>query len=172
MPVLTALGVIGSLGAGAFGAVQSAIANNRARKEVQNQRDKNRQWYEQRMAEDYTQRSDVQAVFNQQRQLLQDQYKQARATQAVAGGSDEAVALQQQAANDAMAQTMSNVAAGASAHKDNVEQQYMQRDAQLSAQQAQMHQQQAAATAQAAGQAISAGLNLVGTGMDIQKLKP
>lgn len=116
-------------------------------------------------------RSDVQAAINKQRELLDEQYKRARATNTVAGGTDASLALQRESANRATADTMSNVAANAAEYKDNIEQQYRAQDAALNQQQAQNHQQQAAQISQAASQAVNAGINGVANGLAAQGLK-
>ena len=123
---------------------------------IQNQRAENQKWYDQKMAEDYMQRSDVQNVLRKQRELLKEQYQRARATNIVAGGTDESLALQQQAANEAMGDTMANIAANASAYKDSIEQQYRAQDAALNQQMIGVEQGNAQAIAQAAGQVGSA----------------
>lgn len=154
-----------ALGSSIYGAIASSKLNKKAQKLIQQQRDDNRAWYNARMSEDYTQRSDAQAVINKQRELLNEQYRNASATNVVSGGTDEALALQKAAANDAMAQTMSDIASEASEYKNNVEKQYRAQDAALNQQQAQIAADQAKASAQAASQTVNAGLNLMGAGM-------
>jgi hypothetical protein len=151
-----ALGAAAQIGSAIFGAIKSSQANKRATEMIQNQRNENKKWYDQKMAEDYMQRSDVQNVLRKQRELLQEQYQRARATNIVAGGTDESLALQQQAANEVMGDTMANIAANASAYKDSVESQYRAQDATLNQQLAGIEQSQASAIAQAAGQVGSA----------------
>ena len=155
-----------ALGAAIYGGMASSIQNRKARELIQQQRDENRRWYDIQMARDYTRRSDVQAAINRQRELLDEQYKRARATNVVAGGTDEALALQQQGANQALSNTMTDIAAQASSYKDNVERQYRQQDAALNQQQAQTYQQQAAASAKAASQVVDAGLKQIGIELD------
>ena len=159
-------GGVAALGSAIYGAVSSAKANNQARNLISQQKQSNEDWYNRKMSEDYTQRSDAQAVLNKQRQLLNEQYKTARATNIVAGGSDESLAMQQQAANKAMAQTMSDIAANASNYKDSIEQQYRAQDNALTQQQAGNYQQQAAQAAQAGSQGVAAGLNFMGAGLN------
>ena len=154
-----------ALASAIYGGVKSAQANNQARKLIQRQRDENKRWYDTRMAEDYTLRTDAQAAINRQRELLNEQYNRARKTGVVSGATDEAVAMQKAAANKAVSDTMTDIASQASAHKDNVERQYRAQDAALNQQQAQGYQQQAAQTAQAASQAVNAGVNLVGNSL-------
>ena len=123
---------------------------------IQNQRDENQRWYDQKMAEDYTQRSDVQNVLRKQRELLDEQYQRARATNVVAGGTDESLALQQQAANKTMGDTMADIAAGASAYKDSIEQLYRAKDDAINQQLIGVQQAKAQSIANAAGQVGSA----------------
>ena len=158
----TAVAAALALGNAIYGGIKSSQANNKARKLLQQQREDNKKWYDTEMAKDYTLRTDTQAAINRQRELLEEQYKQARARQAVSGGSDESVALAKEAANRSLSDTMTDIAANASARKDAVEQQYLAQDAALNQQQAQSYQQQAAQAAQAASQAVNAGISLTG----------
>lgn len=164
-PISSGLGATTALASAIMGVVGSSKAANKAKGLIDSQRNDNKAWYEVKRAEDFTQRSDTQAILNQQRQLLNDQYKKARMTNVVAGGTDEQLALQQAAANESLATTMSNVAGQASAYKDAAEQQFRQQDAALNQQQVGVYQQQANNIAQAAGQGVSAGLNLIGSGI-------
>ena len=150
------IGAAAQIGSSIYGAIKSSQANKRAEELLQNQRDKNQKWYDQKMAEDYTQRTDVQNVLRKQRELLQEQYQRARATNLVAGGTDESLALQQAAANDAMGDTMADIAANAASYKEGVENQFRTQDAALNQQQIGIEQGKAQAIANAAGQVGSA----------------
>lgn len=150
------IGAAAQVGSSIYGAVKSSQANKKAQQMIQNQRDENQRWYDQKMAEDYMQRSDVQNVLRKQRELLNEQYQRARATNIVAGGTDESLALQQQAANEAMGNTMADVAAGASAYKDSIEQQYRAKDDAINQQLIGVQQAKAQSIANAAGQVGSA----------------
>ena len=164
------IGAATQIGASVYGAIKSSQANKRARQMLQNQKDENQKWYDQKMAEDYMQRSDVQNVLRKQRELLQEQYKRARATNIVAGGTDESLALQQQAANQAMGDTMANIAAQSSSYKEGVENQYREQNAALTQQQIANEQAKAQSIAAAAGQVGSAVSGLM-TGIDGDKVK-
>jgi len=166
------IGLTAAIGGALYGGIKSGKLNKQAELMIRNQRTENKRWYDIRMAQDYTQRADVQATINRQRELLNEQYKRARATNAVMGGSDESLALQQQAANQSLAQTMSDVASQASGYKDNVEQQYRQQDAALNQQQVQGLQQRAAATAQAASQVVNSGIKMVGDSFETFSSSP
>ena len=160
------LGAVAQVGSAIYGAVKSSQANRRAQAMIQNQRDENQRWYDQRTAEDYTQRSDVQNILRKQRELLSEQYQRARATNIVAGGTDESLALQQQAANEAMGDTMADLAANAANYRDSVENQYRAQDAALNQQQVGVEQAKAQAIAQAAGQVGSAVSGLMTGGVE------
>jgi len=166
--VTAAIGAGLALASAIYGGIQSASANNKARKLIQQQRDANKRWYDTKMAEDYTMRTDAQAAINRQRELLNEQYNKARKTGVVSGATDEAIAMQKEAANKALSDTTTDIASQASAYKDNVEARYKAEDAALNQQQAQSHQQQAAQTAQAASQAVNAGINMAGNAIAMQ----
>lgn len=155
------VGAAAQVGSSIYGAIKSSQANKRATEMIQNQREENKKWYDQKMAEDYMQRSDVQNVLRKQRELLNEQYQRARATNIVAGGTDESLALQQQAANNVMGDTMANIAANASEYRNSIEQQYREQDAALNQQLAGVERAQGDTIAKAAGQVGSAVSGLV-----------
>ena len=155
------IGAAAQVGSSIYGAIKSSQAKKRAEDLLRNQRDENKKWYEARMAEDYTRRADVQNMLRKQRELFQDQYKRARATNVVAGGTDESLALQQAGANETMGETMADVAANAADYKDAVEQQYREKDDAYNQQQIAMEQNKAQQIAKAAGQMGSAVSGLV-----------
>lgn len=145
--------------------VGSSKANKKAQAELDSRKAENDQWYNAKMNEDYLSRSDIQNTLRKQRELLNEQYQRARATNLVAGGTDESLALMQQEANKTMGDTMANIAANASAHKDSIEQQYRQAKSDLSSQQQQIYQNKANAIAQAGSQAANIGGNLLSQGL-------
>lgn len=156
-------------GSSIYGAIKSSQANKRAMDILRSRKEENKKWYEERMAEDYTQRADVQNILRKQRDLLSEQYKRARATNVVAGGTDESIALQQEAANEAMGETMADIAAQAESYKEGVENQYRTTDAALSQQEMGIHQTQAQDIAAAAGQMGKAVSGLVSGAVDAVK---
>ena len=162
-----AIGTAAQVGASIYGAIKSSQANKKAMDILKAQKDENKKWYEERMNEDYLQRADVQNVLRKQRELLGEQYKRARATNVVAGGTDESLAMQQEAANEVLGDTMGNIAAQAESYKEGVENQYRTTDAALDQQEMGIHQTQAQTIATAAGQVGKAVSGLVsGAGMD------
>lgn len=166
-----AVGAAASLASSILGAVKSANAGKKANALINTQRADNKKWYDTQMGQDYLQRSDAQAILKKQKELLDAQYDRARATNAVAGGTDEALAMQQAKANETLADTMTNMAAQSSAYKDSIEQQYRQQDAALAQQQIAQAKGQSQQIAQAAGQGVSAGLNLMGSAIGAGGIK-
>lgn len=170
--ISSALGGAMQVGSAIYGQVKSNQLNRKAQEEQDARRAENKRWYEQKMNEDYMMRSDVQNVLRKQRELLDEQYKRARATNLVAGGTDESLALQQQAANQTMGNTMADIAANASSYKDNVENQYRAQENANSQQQQQIYTNQANQVAQAASQGVASGANLLQSGLEgITKVK-
>jgi len=163
--ILSAIGAAASLGSAIYGAIKSSKANNQARNLIGQQRGENRRWYDTKMNQDYTMRADVQNALTRQRELLDEQMKRVNANKVVSGASDESVALAKDSANKAVADATADIAAAGAQYKDRVEEQYRAQDAALNQQQAQSYQQEAAENAKAASQAVNAGLNLVGVGM-------
>ena len=164
MLVSTLIGAAGALGSAIYGGIKSAKANNQARRLIQQQRDENRRWYDTKMNQDYTQRADVQSAITKQRELLDEQLKRANARSVVGGASPEAAALEKEAANKSLADATAQIAAAGAEDKDRVEREYRAQDQALNQQQAQSYADQAAQTAAAAGQAVNAGLGMIGTG--------
>lgn len=130
------------------------------------QRQKIQNWYNIRSNEDYTRRADVQAALTKQRELINERYKQSRATNVVAGGSEAALAAEKEAANKAMGDTIANIAAAGAANKDKIDQMYLGMDNQMSQAIAnagyQQNMQQAQQIAQAGGQASGAAVQMGG----------
>lgn len=157
-----ATGLLASTAAAIYGGIKSGKLNRQAEKILQQQKTDNQNWYNIKKASDYTQRADVQAAIKRQRELLNEQYDRARATNLVSGGTDEALAMQKQAANQSLADTATDIAARAADYNDAVESQYMGRKASLEDQERLNLQQRAQQVAQAASQTVNAGLQMVG----------
>lgn len=164
--ISSAIGGAMQIGSAIYGQIKSNQLNKQAQQELDARRSENKNWYNQKMNEDYMMRSDVQNVLRKQRELLDEQYKRARATNIVAGGTDESLALQQREANRQMGDTMADIAANASSYKDNIEQQYRAQENNLSQQQQQIYTNQANAVAEAAKQANKSGSALLASGLE------
>ncbi len=129
------MGLIGSIVGGAlsaggaiFGGISASKAMKRAKKNVEAQRKKNQDWYDQRYNEDATQRADAQRILTQTEESIKQRNRAAAGSAAVMGGTDESVAAAKAANNEALADATSQIAANAEARKDNIEATYLQND--------------------------------------------
>lgn len=130
--------MIGSLiGAGVsavgsiFGGIKASQAMKKAKRDIEARKERNEAWYERRMNEDATQRADAQRVLNRTEEAMRNRSKAAAGTAAVMGGTEEGAAATKAAGAQAMADAAAQIAAQGENRKDMVEQQYLQRDAQL-----------------------------------------
>ena len=152
------MGLIGSAigAAGAiFGGVSASKAMKKAQQNVEDQRQKNEDWYDQRYNEDATQRADAQRILTQTEESIKQRNRQAAGSAAVMGGTDESVAAAKAANNQALADATSQIAAAADARKDNIEATYMQNDNAFAEQLNQIEM----GKAQAIGQAVQGVAN-------------
>ena len=89
---------------------------------------------------------------------IRNRNRMAEGRQAVMGGTDESVAAAKEANNQALADTMGQIAVANEARKDNIEQQYLANKADLNQQLNDLEQKKAEAISQAVnGVADAAG---------------
>lgn len=163
------MGVLGDaigVGLGAVGSIFGGISASKAMKRVKNslneQRQKNRDWYNRRYNEDATQRADAQAILAKTEESIRNRNKQAAGVQALMGGTEESVAAAKAANNEALAQAATNIAVNGEARKDTIEGQFMQTDATIQQQLNDLEQRKAANTTQAIHGMTQTGTNIAG----------
>lgn len=122
-----ALGAVGSI----FGGISASKAMKKVKKNLQAQQQANQDWYDRRYNEDATQRADAQRILTMTEEAIRNRNRQAAGAQAVMGGTEESVAAAKAANNQALADATSQIAVNAEARKDQIEQTYQQRDAQI-----------------------------------------
>jgi hypothetical protein len=142
---------IGAL-ASVFGGIASAKAMKDAQKKIEQQREDNKSWYNQRYNEDATQRADAQSMLTKTQEALKQQNKNAAGTQAVMGGTQEAVAAQKQAGANTMSNATSQIAVAGANRKDSIESTYRAKDDNFNSQLVDMDKAKANAIQTAAGQ--------------------
>lgn len=152
------LGAVGSI----FGGISASNAMKQVKKNIQEQRKKNQDWYNRRYNEDATQRADAQAILTKTEESIRNRNKQAAGVQAVMGGTEESVAATKAANNEALAQATTNIAVNGEARKDAIESQYLQTDANIQQQFNDLEAKKAQAISQAAQGVIQAGSNIAG----------
>lgn len=126
-------GIIGGIGSAAAGIIGGKAARKAAKRNaalIAEAENDARAWYEKEYNRNFLDRSDARAAINEARTILNDRYKQADASAAVTGATEDSVAREKAAANEALAEITSNIAERADAHKDAVRANYeTQKDA-------------------------------------------
>lgn len=151
-----ALGAAGSI----FGGISASKAMRRVRKNLEAQKQDNQNWYDRRYNEDATQRADAQRILTMTEESIKNRNRQAAGAQAVMGGTDESLAATKEANAKALADAASQIAVNGENRKDQIEQTYKQRDAQIDETLNNMDINKA----QAIGQAVQ-GVMKVGSGI-------
>ena len=121
------LSAVGSI----FGGISASKAMKKVKKNQQAQKQANQDWYDRRYNEDATQRADAQRILTMTEESIKNRNRQAAGAQAVMGGTEESVAAAKAANNQALADATSQIAVNAEARKDQIEQTYQQKDAQI-----------------------------------------
>ena len=121
------LSAVGSI----FGGISASKAMKKVKKNLQAQKQANQDWYDRRYNEDATLRADAQRILTKTEESIKNRNRQAAGAQAVMGGTEESVAAAKAANNQALADATSQIAVNAEARKDQIEQTYQQKDAQI-----------------------------------------
>lgn len=145
-----------SIGSSIYGGLNSAKASRKAKAAIEQEKAENTAYYNRAYNEDGTQRADALRLMRRTREAMNERNKQAAATQAVVGGTDESVAATRQANANAVAETASAINAQADARKDNIEQSYRQQDAAYNNQLNNIELQRSQNIANTASQAMAA----------------
>lgn len=152
------LGAVGSI----FGGISASRAMKKVKKNLEGQRQTNQNWYDRRYNEDATQRADSQAILTKVGDDIRNRNRQAAGAQAVMGGTEESVAVEKAANNQALANAATNIAVNGEARKDAIESQYQQTDAAISDQLNNLEINKAQNIAQAIKGVTGAGANIAG----------
>lgn len=140
-----AIGAAGSI----FGGISASKAMRKMKANVEAQKKANQDWFDRRYNEDATQRADAQRILTMTEESIKNRNKAAVGAQAVMGGTEESVAAAKAANNKALSDATSQIAVNAEQRKDSIEQQYQQRDADLTNQLNEIEQNKANAIGQA-----------------------
>ena len=163
------MGIIGSIIGGAlsaggaiFGGIKASQAMKAAKSNVEQQRQKNEDWYNRRYNEDATQRADAQRILTQTEESIKQRNRAAAGAAAVMGGSGESVEAAKAANSKAIADATSQIAANADARKDSIEAAYLQNDNAFNEQLTNIEQAKANAIAGAVQGVANAGADIAG----------
>lgn len=167
------MGLLGGIIGGIGSAVSGIVSGNATRKAAKrNERilnkaqERSQNWYDKEYNADFLQRSDAQSAVNQARKILDERYRNAQGAAAVAGATDESVALQKQAANQTLADITGSIAERADQYKEQVRANYENQQNAIDQARMGVNNQKAQATAQAAGGLAQAAQSLGGVVSD------
>ena len=152
------LSAVGSI----FGGISASKAMKKVKKNLESQKQANQDWYDRNYNADATQRADAQRILTKTEEMIKNRNRQAAGTQAVMGGTEESVAAAKAANNQALADATSQIAVNAEARKDQIEQTYQQKDAQLQDALKNMEINQAQAISSAVQGVTQAGASIAG----------
>ena len=107
------LSAVGSI----FGGISASKAMKKVKKNLQAQKQANKDWYDRRYNEDATQRADAQRILTKTEESIRNRNQQAAGAQAVMGGTEESVAAAKAANNQALADATSQIAVNAEAQR-------------------------------------------------------
>lgn len=155
-----AIGAVAGIAGSLIGGAKASKAAKRARRMLDKKEKENQAWYDRRYNEDYTQSAEAQAALSNARKYAQDAMSRAEGTQAVMGGTDEAMQSARTSANNMIADATTTIASQATARKDAIEQQYRQTKDAITDAKIGIQNQQAANSSQAGSQVLNAGLDM------------
>ena len=161
------MSVIGLIGAGVglasslYGAHKSAEEAKVQEAELARQRAANEAWYNRNYYQDYLNTVEAQNALKQYRNAWAERTKEARARQAISGGTPEQAQAVAEAGGEAMGNMVGNLAAQGQQNKAAIDAQKLAMDNNLSQQAAQI----AEARQQAASNLMSGGASMMTSGL-------
>ena len=161
------MSVIGLIGAGVglasslYGAHKSAKAAKDQEAELARQRAANEAWYKRNYYQDYLNTVEAQNALKRVRNAWDERTREARARQAITGGTPEQAQAVAEAGGEAMGETVGNLAAQGQQNKAAIDAQKLAMDTNLSQQAAQIAENRQAA----AQQLMSAGAGMITSGL-------
>lgn len=165
--IFTIMGLLGSaIGAGIgavgsiFGGISASKAMKKVKKNLNQQRSENQNWYDRRYNEDATQRAEAQAMITRTGEAIKERNRQVAGTQAVMGGTEESTAAAKAANSQALAEATAAIAINGEKRKDAIEAQYQAKDEALQSQLNDMERQKAANVSQAIQGVAQTGTNI------------
>ncbi len=164
------IGAAVSIGSQIYGGIKARKAAQKQADALAREKAENTAWYNRRMNEDVTQRADAQRVLRLAEESIRRRNKEAAATQAVVGGTEESVAATKEANAKALADATSQIAAAGEARKDSIEDSYRNQQHNIAREEIGLDAQKAQNTAEAVrqvgatvGNMASAAIDNVGT---------
>lgn len=168
MSVLGVIGAAAGLASTLYGAHNSATEAKKQEGLLANQKAANEAWYNRNYYQDYLNTVRAQNALKQYRNAWGERVREARARQAITGGTPEQAAAVAEAGGEAMANTLGNLAAQGEQNRLAIDSQKLAMDNNMSQQQAAI----AEARQQAASNLMSSGVSLLGSSLQSFEGKP
>lgn len=160
------IGAAVSIGSQIYGGIKARKAAQKQADALANEKAENTAWYNRRMNEDVTQRADAQRVLRLAQESIRRRNKEAAATQAVVGGTEESVAATKEANAKALADATSQIAAAGEARKDSIEDSYRNQQHNIAREEIGLDAQKAQNTAEAVKQVGATVGNMASAAID------
>lgn len=169
--IKTDMSVVGLMGAGVglanllYGAHKSAAEAKKQEAEQARQRAVSEAWYKRNYYQDYLNTVEAQNALKRVRNAWDERTREARARQAITGGTPEQAQAVAEAGGEAMGETVGNLAAQGQQNKAAIDAQKLAMDTNLSQQAAQIaeNRQQAASNLMSSGASmLTSGLQAMG----------
>ena len=161
---MSVLGLIGAgvgLASSLYGAQKSAKAAEEQENELAKQRAANEAWYNRNYYQDYLNTVEAQNALKRVRNAWEERTREARARQAITGGTPEQAQAVAEAGGEAMSETVGNLAAQGQQNKAAIDAQKLAMDTNLSQQAAQIAENRQAA----AQQLMASGASMITSGL-------
>jgi hypothetical protein len=155
------LGTALSIGSAIYGGIKSAKARKAQQKLVDEQRQKNEQWYNKNYYADYMQNADVQSGLSQLRDQIALNNRRIAGASAMSGGTDEARLAAQAAGNRTYADAIRGIAGQATAYKRGIDAQNQQNQQSILSMMSNSYNQDAANANQLSQNGMNAGVGLL-----------
>lgn len=159
-----------------FGGIRARKAAEEARQRLEEERARENAWYLRRYNEDYSDTAAGRNMIRQAKDFARQNWKRAEGAQAVAGGTEAAVAQAKEAGNRMVGNTVAEMAAQDTARKENADAQHNAAESNYTQQQIAIENNRAQQITNAAQQASNAIMNsaaaLGGTGTKTKQETP
>lgn len=155
-----------------FGGISASKAMKKYKKQVEQSKKENQDWYNRRYNEDATKTASAQRILDITEQNIRKRNKAAAGVAAVMGSGTEAAAAEKTANNAIMSDAVSQIQANAENRKERIEESYRTRDSQLQDQLNQIEVGKAQSTAQAIQGVTGAAGNIASLIDDYAENKP
>lgn len=168
--IATAAMLAGSVASSLFGANKAKKAARKAQKENTYRSNAEKAWYDREYNTDYLDTKAGQNLMRRAQEVQNEYIRKADGAAAVGGGTAASVAMAKEAANKTIGDTVANIAAQDTSHKQHVADTHLQNTQQLSRERQQIEQQKAQATSDAAqnmsNALMSEGVNQLGSELE------